>query len=453
MQYVIGVAGLLIFLLLAWLPSSNHRAAGGKLGRVALLLVVQFVLGFVLLKTGAGTAVVRVIRDGFQHILDYAAQGTEFIFGDLVKVGGDSGPAFLFSVLMPIVFVSLLIGILQHIGLLQLIIKYLGTALSWLSGFGKVESFNAVAAAILGQSEVFISLRTMLERIPPQRMYTLCASAMSTVSASILGAYMQLIDAKFVIAAIVLNLVGVFAVTALINPYTVTAEDDADLLDGPAAKVPAAKTPAAAAESDGTDTSGGKTSDTEGERTGTEGKATQPPEVTTTTPGRPKKQSFFEMLTDYILVGFKVAFTVAAMLIGFIALLAMVNGIFAAIFNGTTFQDVMGHVFAPLAWLTGVPWDEAAEVGRFMGTKLVSNEIVAMQQLREEHGELSEHSMAIVSTYLVSFANFSSIAIIIGAVRSLNEKQGLVAAQYGLRLLYAATLVSFLSATIVGLLS
>ncbi|WP_280386006.1 NupC/NupG family nucleoside CNT transporter [Nocardia wallacei] len=441
MQYVIGVFGLLIFLLLAWLPSFDRRAAAGKLGRVALLLVVQVALGFVLLKTGVGTTLVRVIRDGFQHILDYAAQGTEFIFGDLVRVGGDSGPAFLFSVLMPIVFVSLLIGILQHIGLLQLIIKYLGTALSWVSGFGKVESFNAVASAILGQSEVFISLRAMLERIPPQRMYTLCASAMSTVSASILGAYMQLVDAKFVIAAIVLNLVGVFAVTALINPYTVTAEDDAELLD--ASKVPAGPAPADAGNAD---VSGG----TAGAANGGTG---DPASGRTTDTDSSKKQSFFEMLTDYILVGFKVAFTVAAMLIGFIALLAMVNGIFAAIFNGTTFQDVMGHVFAPLAWLSGVPWDEAADVGRFMGTKLVSNEIVAMQQLREEHGDLSEHSMAIVSTYLVSFANFSSIAIIIGAVRSLNERQGLVAARYGLRLLYAATLVSFLSATIVGLLT
>ncbi|MBB5911899.1 nucleoside transport protein [Nocardia transvalensis] len=404
MQYVIGVVGLLVFLLLAWLPSSDRRAAAGKLGRVAVLLVVQFALAFLLLKTGAGTALVRVVRDGFQHILNYAAQGTEFVFGDLVRVGGDSGPAFLFSVLMPIVFVSALIGILQHIRVLPLIIKYVGTVLSWVSGFGKVESFNAVAAVILGQSEVFISLRGMLERIPPQRMYTLAASAMSTVSAGILGAYMQLIDARFVIAAIMLNLLGVFVVTALVNPYTVTAEEDAELL---------------AAESEDSR----------------------------------KAQSFFEMLTEYILLGFRVAFTVAAMLIGFIALLAMVNGIFAAVFHGTTFQDIMGYVFAPLAWLTGVPWDEAVDVGKFMGTKLVSNEIVAMQQLRQGHGGLSEHSMAIVSTYLVSFANFSSIAIIIGAVRSLNEKQGLVAARYGLRLLYSATLVSFLSATIVGLLS
>ncbi|QIS21922.1 NupC/NupG family nucleoside CNT transporter [Nocardia terpenica] len=402
MQYVMGIVGLVAFLLLAWLPSMDHRAAGKKLIRVALLIAVQFVLAFLMLKTGVGTALIKAIRDGFAHILGYAAQGTQFVFGDLTKVG--TMPAFFFSVLMPIVFVSVLIGILQHIRVLPLIIKYLGLALSWVNGFGKVESFNAVASLILGQSEVFISLRSMLERIPPQRMYTLAASAMSTVSAAILGAYMQLIDARYVVAAVVLNLVGVFAVTSLVNPYTVTTEEDAELL----------------AEPHDDD-------------------------------HRP--QSFFEMLTDYILVGFRVAFTVAAMLIGFIALLAMVNGIFAAVFHGTTFQDVMGHVFSPLAFLTGIPWHEAADAGTFMGTKLVSNEMVAMTQLHENKHGLSPHSMAIVSTYLVSFANFSSIAILIGAVRSINKKQGLVVAQHGLRLLYSATLVSFISATIVGLLS
>ncbi|MGO4614730.1 NupC/NupG family nucleoside CNT transporter [Nocardia sp. 2YAB30] len=402
MHYVIGILGLLAFLLLAWLPSTDRRAAGGKLGRVAVLLAVQFGLGFVLLKTGAGTAVIRVIRDGFQHILEYAAQGTAFVFGDLMNAGAN-GPAFFFAVLMPVVFVSALIGILQHIRVLPLIIKYLGLLLSWLSGFGKIESFNAVAAAILGQSEVFISLRGMLAQIPPQRMFTLAASAMSTVSAGILGAYMQLIDARYVIAAIALNMFGAFVVSSLINPYAVSPDDDAELL---AADIAESR----------------------------------------------KQQSFFEMLTEYILVGFKVAFTVGAMLIGFIALLAMVNGIFAALFHGTTFQDVMGHIFAPIAYLTGVPWDEAAAAGRFMGTKLVSNEMVAMQQLHQQQG-LSPRSLAIVSTYLVSFANFSTIAIVVGAVRSLEQKQGVVVAQNGLRLLYAATLVSFLSATIVGLLS
>ncbi len=402
-HYLIGVAGLACFLLLAWLPSTDRRAAGGRLPRIAVLLTVQIALGFLLLKTGIGRTVVRAVSATFDHILGYAAQGTAFVFGDLPATG-DSGPAFLFAVLMPIVFVSALIGILQHLRVLPLIIKYLGLLLSWVSGFGKIESFNAVASAILGQSEVFISLRAMLDDIPPQRMYTLAASAMSTVSASVLGAYMLLIDPKYVIVGIMLNMVGAFVVCSLINPYPVSASDDAELL-------------------------GEEIADSR------------------------KPQSFFEMLTDYILVGFKVAFTVAAMLIGFIALLAMINGVFAALFHGTTFQDVMGHVFAPLAWLTGIPWHEAADAGRFMGTKLVSNEVVAMQELSRQHDGLSDRTVAIVSTYLVSFANFATIAIVTGAVRSLSEKQGAVIARNGLRLLYGATLVSLLSATIVGLLS
>ncbi|WUD70165.1 NupC/NupG family nucleoside CNT transporter [Nocardia sp. NBC_00508] len=403
MHYLIGIVGLACFLLLAWLPSTDRRAAVARLPRIAVLLIVQIALGSLLLKTGIGRTVIRAVSDSFAHLLGYAAQGTAFVFGDLPTTGS-SGPAFLFAVLMPIVFVSALIGILQHLRVLPLIIKYLGLLLSWVSGYGKIESFNAVAAAILGQSEVFISLRAMLDDIPPERMYTLAASAMSTVSAAILGAYMQLIDPKYVIAAIMLNMIGAFVVCSLINPYPVTDADDAELLSEEVAD-------------------------------------------------SRKRQSFFEMLTDYILVGFKVAFTVAAMLIGFIALLAMINGVFAALFDGTTFQDVMGHVFAPLAWLSGIPWHEAAAAGRFMGTKLVSNEVVAMQELNEQHAGLSDRTVAIVSTYLVSFANFSTIAIVTGAVRSLSEKQGTVIARNGLRLLYGATLVSFLSATIVGLLS
>ncbi|WP_442943863.1 NupC/NupG family nucleoside CNT transporter [Nocardia sp. NBC_00508] len=402
-HYLIGIVGLACFLLLAWLPSTDRRAAVARLPRIAVLLIVQIALGSLLLKTGIGRTVIRAVSDSFAHLLGYAAQGTAFVFGDLPTTGS-SGPAFLFAVLMPIVFVSALIGILQHLRVLPLIIKYLGLLLSWVSGYGKIESFNAVAAAILGQSEVFISLRAMLDDIPPERMYTLAASAMSTVSAAILGAYMQLIDPKYVIAAIMLNMIGAFVVCSLINPYPVTDADDAELLSEEVAD-------------------------------------------------SRKRQSFFEMLTDYILVGFKVAFTVAAMLIGFIALLAMINGVFAALFDGTTFQDVMGHVFAPLAWLSGIPWHEAAAAGRFMGTKLVSNEVVAMQELNEQHAGLSDRTVAIVSTYLVSFANFSTIAIVTGAVRSLSEKQGTVIARNGLRLLYGATLVSFLSATIVGLLS
>ncbi|MGJ0120534.1 NupC/NupG family nucleoside CNT transporter [Williamsia sp. MIQD14] len=402
MHYVIGVVGLVVFLLLAWLPSTNRSMVRHKLRPIAVMLLIEFVLSLALLKTGVGTDVIRGIERGFGYLLGYAAEGTKFVFGDLTDVDANpaTSPPFLLSVLMPIVFVSALIGILQYTRILPLVVRIIGTALSTVNGMGKLESFNAIASALLGQSEVFISVKKLLPVLPAHRMYTLAASAMSTVSASILGAYIQLIDARFVITAIVLNLFGAFIVVSLINPYEPAPDSDIDTLV----------------------TGGGRA-----------------------------RQSFFEMLGEYILDGFKVAFTVGAMLIGFIALIAMLNGIFSGVFGGTTFQDVLGYAFSPLAWLTGIPWDESVAAGRFMATKLVANEVVAMLQLTSGDDDLSARTVAIVSTFLVSFANFSSIGIIAGAVRSLDEKQGINVARFGLRLLYGATLVSFISATVVGL--
>lgn len=164
-----------------------------------------------------------------------------------------------------------------------------------------------------------------------------------------------------------------------------------------------------------------------------------------------EKQSFFEVLGEYILDGFKVAVVVAAMLIGFVAIIALVNGIFNAVF-GISFQGILGYVFAPFAFLVGIPWNEAVNAGSIMATKMVSNEFVAMTSLTQNGFHFSGRTTAIVSVFLVSFANFSSIGIIAGAVKGLNEKQGNVVARFGLKLLYGATLVSFLSAAIVGLI-
>ncbi|MBD8507933.1 NupC/NupG family nucleoside CNT transporter, partial [Hoyosella sp. G463] len=164
-----------------------------------------------------------------------------------------------------------------------------------------------------------------------------------------------------------------------------------------------------------------------------------------------ERRTFFEMLTEYIWDGFRVAVTVAAMLIGFVALIALVNGAFSGVF-GVTFQDVLGYVFSPLAVLAGVPLNEAIDAGSLMATKLVTNEFVAMTQIAAGDYELSERTYAIVAVFLVSFANFASIGIIAGAVKSLASAQGDTIARFGLRLVYGATLVSFISATIVGLL-
>lgn len=344
-----------------------------------------------------------VISNGFNYLLLKAADGVNFVFGGIQYIDPKQ-PPFFFSVLLPIVFISAIIGILQYTKILPLIINVLGFLISKINGMGRLESYNAVAAAILGQSEVFISIKKQLPYIPKQRLYTLTASAMSTVSASIIGAYFTLIEPKYVVTAVVLNLFGGFIIASIINPYKVNEEDDKLLVE-----------------------------ETE-----------------------ERQQSFFEMLGEYILDGFKVAVIVGAMLIGYIAIIALLNGIVSNIFSTVSggaiswdFQTLIGFVFAPFAFLVGVPWQDAVQAGSVMATKLLSNEFVAMQALGKL-SDLSEHAKGVTSVFLVSFANFSSIGIISGAIKSLNDKKGDTVARFGLKLLFGATLVSFISAAIAG---
>ena len=398
MHILIGIIGIIFFLALAFLFSSDRKNIRWQY--VGILLVIQLVFAFILLKTTAGITVIGGISEGFNYLLQKAAEGVNFVFGGF-KFVDPKNPPFFFSVLLPIVFISALIGILQYTRILPWIINVLGFLISKINGMGRLESYNAVAAAILGQSEVFISLKQQLPYIPKQRLYTLTASAMSTVSASIIGAYFTLIEPKYVVTAVVLNLFGGFIIASIINPYKVNEEDDKLLVD----------------ESE------------------------------------TKKQSFFEMLGEYILDGFKVAVIVGAMLIGYIALLnGLVSGAFSLLSGGAIkwdFQTLIGFVFAPLAFLAGVPWEDAVKSGSVMATKLLSNEFVAMQSLGNLK-DISEHAKGVTSVFLVSFANFSSIGIISGAIKSLNSEKGDVVARFGLKLLFGATLVSFISAAIAG---
>ena len=392
MKYIIGVVGLIVILALAWIGSSDKKNI--KYKPVFLMLILQFVLGFILLNTQVGNYLVGSIANGFQVLLDCAGDGVNFVFGGLVN---NDQFSFFISVLLPIIFISALIGILQYLKILPFVIKYIGLVLSKINGMGKLESYNAVASAILGQSEVFISVKKELGLLPKHRLYTLCASAMSTVSMSIVGSYMVLLQPRYVVTAIVLNLFGGFIIASVINPYSVSAEEDILVVEDE------------------------------------------------------KKQTFFEVLGEYILDGFKVAVIVAAMLVGFVAIIAVINMIFRSIF-GMSFQEILGYVFSPFAFLMGVPLNESIQAASVMATMLVSNEFVAMNLLSSGTLNLSARSIGIVSVFLISFANFSSIGIISGAVKGLNQEQGNVVARFGLKLLYGATLVSMLTATIVGLI-
>ncbi|MFO6484318.1 nucleoside transporter C-terminal domain-containing protein [Escherichia coli] len=249
--------------------------------------------------------------------------------------------------LCPIVFISALIGILQHIRVLPVIIQQLVSCSPKSTVWGKLESFNAVSSLILGQSENFIAHKDIL-KISRNRMYTMAATAMSTVSMSIVGAYMTMLEPKYVVAALVLNMFSTFIVLLLINPYRVDASEEniqmSNLHEG---------------------------------------------------------QSFFEMLGEYISAGFKLAIIVAAMLIGFIALIAALNALFATVTGwfgySISFQGILGYSFYPIAWVMGVPSSEALQVGSIMATKLVSNEFVAMMDLQKIASTLSPRAEGIIS--------------------------------------------------------
>ncbi|EHH5315934.1 TPA: nucleoside permease NupC [Escherichia coli] len=391
------VLALAVVAILALLVSSDRKKI--RIRYVIQLLVIEVLLAWFFLNSDVGLGFVKGFSEMFEKLLGFANEGTNFVFGSM----NDQGLAFFFlKVLCPIVFISALIGILQHIRVLPVIIRAIGFLLSKVNGMGKLESFNAVSSLILGQSENFIAYKDILGKISRNRMYTMAATAMSTVSMSIVGAYMTMLEPKYVVAALVLNMFSTFIVLSLINPYRVDASEEniqmSNLHEG---------------------------------------------------------QSFFEMLGEYILAGFKVAIIVAAMLIGFIALIAALNALFATVTGwfgySISFQGILGYIFYPIAWVMGVPSSEALQVGSIMATKLVSNEFVAMMDLQKIASTLSPRTEGIISVFLVSFANFSSIGIIAGAVKGLNEEQGNVVSRFGLKLVYGSTLVSVLSASIAAL--
>ncbi|EIC85761.1 NupC/NupG family nucleoside CNT transporter [Serratia sp. M24T3] len=385
------ILALVVIFLLAFIFSNDRKKIRPRV--ILQLVIIEGLLAWFFLHASSGLAVVTAISAFFENLLTYAAQGSDFVFGGMSK----AGLAFIFlGVLCPIIFISALIGIMQHLRILPLLIRIVGTLLSKVNGMGKLESFNAVSTLILGQSENFIAYKGVLAEISPRRLYSMAAAAMSTVSLSIIGAYMTMLEPKYVVAALILNMFSTFIILSIINPTPAGDEPEIKL------------------------------------------------------DKLHEDQSFFEMLGEYILAGFKVAVIIMAMLIGFIAIIAAVNALFTAIF-GISFQQILGYVFYPLAWLIGIPGPDILQSASIMATKLVTNEFVAMIDLKKIATELSPRGLGILSVFLVSFANFASIGIVAGAIKGLNENQGNVVSRYALKLIYGSTLVSLLSAAFAGL--
>jgi nucleoside transport protein len=391
MRFLFFATGLLLVFILAYLVSNDKKNIRYK--AILSMLAVQIILTFALLNTKAGILIIGFISKMFNKLIELGIEGVDFVFGGLENKEVSS---FFLDVLLPIIFISILIGILNYLKILPLIIKYVGMALSKLNGMGKLENYIAVSSAVLGQSEVFLTTKKQIGLVSKKRLYTLCTSAMSAVSIAIVGSYMTMIEPKYVVIAIILNILSALIVANIVNPYEVTDEEDLLIVE------------------------------------------------------EDHKMSFFQMIGESIMDGLKVAVIVAAMLVGFIALINLIDYVFTLIFH-VSFQTILGYIFAPIAFLMGIPWDETVKAGGIMATKLVTNEFVAMLNFKDIAGTLSEKTVGIVSVFLVSFANFSSIGIITGSVKALDAKQGDVVAKFGMKLLYGSTLASMLSATVMGL--
>ncbi|WP_042224480.1 NupC/NupG family nucleoside CNT transporter [Oceanobacillus manasiensis] len=392
MGIILGLLAILVVLGLAFLMSNDKKNINYK--GIGIMLLLQLLTTWFMFSTGIGQAIINGIAAGFNKLIEFGTEGVNFVVGGLVVEEG--GSVFFFNVLLLIIFFATILSVLTYLRILPPIIKYLGGLISKITGLPRVESFNAVNSIFFGQSEALIAIRSQFHHLTANRLYIVSASAMGSVSASIVGAYLQMLPPEFVLVALPLNMFSALMLASIIAPVKVPKEED---------KV----------------------------------------DVKNVT----NDKSIFEAMGNGALEGGKIALIVAAMLIAFIASLELVNWIIS--FSGLTLQEVLGYILYPIGILMGISPDEVLRAGSVMGTKIVTNEFVAMLEFQPMIAEMSEKTVGIVSVFLTSFANFSSIGIIAGTVKGIDSEKAVSVSGFGMKLLVGATLASILSATVVGL--
>ncbi|WP_430787943.1 NupC/NupG family nucleoside CNT transporter [Virgibacillus flavescens] len=392
MDILLGLIAIIVVLGLAFLMSNDKKNINYR--GILVMLVGQVLITIIMFKTEIGQSIITGISAGFEKLIEFGKVGINFILGGVARV--DGGTVFFFDVLLLIIFFSTILSVLTYLRILPPIIKYLGGFISKITGLPKVESFNAVNSIFFGQSEALLAIKSQFNHLDKNRLYIVSASAMGSVSASIVGAYLQILPDQYVLIALPLNMFSALIIASVIAPVKVPkAEDHVDIQN-----------------------------------------------VT-------NDKSIFEAMGNGALDGGKIALIVAAMLVAFIASLELVNWVIA--FSGFTLQQLLGYVLAPIGLLMGIAPGEVIEAGGIMGTKIVTNEFVAMLEFQQLLGQMSEKTIGIVTVFLTSFANFSSIGIIAGTVKAIDSKKAVQVSGFGMKLLIGATLASILSATIVGL--
>ncbi|WP_028109854.1 MULTISPECIES: NupC/NupG family nucleoside CNT transporter [Ferrimonas] len=409
MGILMSLVGVVTLIAIAVAFSTNRKAI--NLRTVGGALAIQAALGAFVLYVPFGKDVLGAISSGVSSVISYANDGIGFLFGDLAKF--KVGFIFAINVLPIIVFFSSLIAVLYYLGIMQWIIRILGGALQKALGTSRPESMSATANIFVGQTEAPLVVRPFIATMTQSELFAIMTGGLASVAGSVLAGYAGLgVKLEYLIAASFMAAPGGLLMAKLIVPETEAAKQDMDEI-GEAEDKPANVLDAAAA---------GASS------------------------------------------GMQLALNVGAMLLAFIGLIAMINGIIGGVagwfgYEGVTLELLLGYLFSPLAFLIGVPWEEALVAGSFIGQKIVVNEFVAYINLAPYlSGEalingavMTDRTQAILSFALCGFANLSSIAILLGGLGAMAPNRRHDLARLGVRAVLAGSLSNLMSATLAGL--
>jgi CNT family concentrative nucleoside transporter len=401
-----GLLGILVILAAAFLISAHKRQI--KLRILAWGVGLQFAFALLVLKTNFGF-VFQQIGEGVNAMLNYSQEGSKFLFGALGDKGGPYGVLFAFQVLPIIIFIASFFAILYYLGVMQWIVKGMAVAMQKTMGVSGAESLNVAASIFMGQTEAPLTIRPFLAGLTQSELFTIMASGMAHVSGSVMAAYVMIagVEIKHLLTAVIMTAPATIMLSKIFFPE----------IDKPA----------------------------------TAGKVDVKIENTAV--------NIIDAAGQGAGDGLHLALNVAAMLIAFLALIAMVNGILNGIHGlpnmawvPASLQTVFGFLFAPVAWLMGVSWKDAPAIGNLLGTRLVLNEFVAFIDLSKVKAGLDTRSFVIATYALCGFANFSSIAIQVGGIGALAPTRKSDLARLGLRAVACGTMANFMSACIAGIL-
>lgn len=420
MQLLMSLVGMAALIFIAVLFSSDRRAI--KLRTVTGAFIIQVLIGALVLYVPVGRKILLAMSDGVASVIGYGQKGMDFIFGGLVsdkmfEVFGGGGFVFALRVLPVIVFFSSLIAVLYYLGIMQLVIKILGGGLQKLLGTSRTESLSATANIFVGQTEAPLVVRPYISGMTNSELFAVMCGGLASVAGSVLAGYAQMgVPLEYLIAASFMAAPGGLLFAKLMVPETEHFDDRREAMAGTAEEERPANIIDAAAS--------GASS------------------------------------------GMQLALNVGAMLLAFIALIALINGILSGVggwfdYPQLSLELLLGWIFSPIAFLIGVPWSEAMTAGSFIGQKIVVNEFVAYMNFGEYLKPdaqviaaglqpLSDHTKAIISFALCGFANLSSVAILLGGLGGMAPNRRKDVARLGMKAVMAGTLSNLMSATIAG---